>query len=323
MRHALSEASGPAAAWDRFWFAPANPKPLGLMRIVVGALLLWNMALLGTDLRAFLGSGGWVDQATLRVQREGQWAWSLWDLVPDRMLGPAWVVAMVVLGLFTVGLGSRVAAPLAWAVAVSTTRRNPIILHGFDQIATLWAFYLAATFASGQAYSADRWLARRRGVALAPTVSANVGLRLVQVSLAIIYASAGLAKVGGVSWLDGSAVMKTLGNAEFRPFDLTWMMRDEAGVLFLNLCTHLALWTELLYPILVWKRAFRPWVVGAAVAMHAGIALTMGLTEFSLAMIAGNLAFVRFDRGRSKPPGVESPEGVSADAPATARRARP
>ena len=48
----------------------------------------------------------------------------------------------------------------------------------------------------------------------------------------------------------------------------------------------------MLYPVFVWKKATRPIVLVAVVMMHAGIALVMGLTEFSLAMLAGNLAFV-------------------------------
>jgi predicted DCC family thiol-disulfide oxidoreductase YuxK len=43
--------------------------------------------------------------------------------------------------------------------------------------------------------------------------------------------------------------------------------------------------------VLVWVRPIRPLVMTAIFLMHIGIGLTLGLTEFSLAMIAGNLAF--------------------------------
>lgn len=304
------------AAWDRFFFTPADPRPLGIVRIVVGLLLLWNMGTLGIDLRAMLGSEGWVDQAILAMVRDqsGRLEWSLWNLVSDGLLWPAWVVAMVVLTLFTAGFASRLTVPLAWAIAVSTTRRNPMILYGFDHVATLWAFYLAICGASGRAFSVDSLIAKRRGQIdfSAPSISANLGLRMIQVSLAIIYGFAGLAKVGGVSWSDGSAVMKTLGIAEFRPFDLTWVLKLPGGEMFLNLCTHLALWTELLYPFLIWKPAFRRPMIVAAIAMHAGIALTMGLVEFSLVMTAGNLAFLQWGNGRVALPTVESAEGAIA-----------
>ena len=304
---------GLVAAWDRFFFTPANPAPLGLIRIATGLLLLWSFGWLAADLRGYLGWEGWVDQEMFREARRETLEWSLWSGVPDRMLGPAWGLGMVVIALFTAGVASRLTAPLAWAIAVSTTQRNSIIIHGFEQILTLWLFTLAVCGSSGLAYSVDRLIAvRRRGWhPPAPSVAANVGIRLIQVTLAILYGAAGVAKLRGGSWWDGSAIMKILGNAEFRPFDMTWIVGLPGGVYLLNLAAHLALWTEVLYPVLIWKPAFRRWVLGSVVAMHAGIALTMGLTEFSLVMLAGNLAFVHLGVGRRGVAELKSVEGVA------------
>ncbi len=292
-----SSQAGRAEGWDRFFFRPADPLPLGLIRAACGLLLLWSVGCLGLDLPGFLGSTGWADPGTLRALRtdSAPWEWSLWNLVPDGLLTPSWAAAMGVLAAFTLGLGSRYTAPLAWAIAVSTSRRNPFILFGFDQVVALWTFYLAITGASGQAFSLDRLIAARRGKTQGPprpTTAANLALRLVQVHLCVIYGAAGLAKLRGVSWWDGTAMLKLLSNAEFRPFDLMSWLSGAGSLYALNLATHLSLGTELAYPILIWKRGFRPWLLLAAVVMHVGIALTLGLLEFSAAMLAGNLAFV-------------------------------
>ena len=54
-------------AWNDFWFAPADPTALGLMRVVVGVLMFWDLAALGPDLHEYLGSVGWIGpEATLR-----------------------------------------------------------------------------------------------------------------------------------------------------------------------------------------------------------------------------------------------------------------
>jgi len=142
---------------------------------------------------------------------------------------------------------------------------------------------------------------------------------------------AGIAKFRGVSWWDGSALLKLLGNAEFRPFDLTWILGLPGAEYGLNLATHLALWVEVLYPVLIWKPRVRPWLLWAVVLMHLGIAVMLGLTEFSLAMLTGNLAFVsgsqirRWLRGRDglgKKVSVESQEEI-ATAPSSLRSNRP
>ena len=79
----------------RFFFKPADPTPLGLMRVAVGLLLFWSLAVFGLDLHAFFGSDGWADPAVVRalMAERSSWAWSFWLWVPDSLLWPVWVSA--------------------------------------------------------------------------------------------------------------------------------------------------------------------------------------------------------------------------------------
>jgi predicted DCC family thiol-disulfide oxidoreductase YuxK len=299
-----------ARAWNGFFFTPADPTALGLIRVLVGLLLFWNLGVYGLDLHGFFGTQGWADPEIVRLFRGEQapYAWSFWLLVPDSLLRATWAACMGVLAFFTLGLFSRTTAVLAWAIVVSTVRRSPVTVFGFDQIVSMLALYLAATGASGQAVSLDRFLARvrlaraltvrRRGDgrwivppgAPTATVSANIALRLIQLHLVLIYGMAGLAKLQGQAWWSGMAIWGTLAAGEFSLLDFTWMA---ALPYFLNVLTHAALALELTYGVLIWVRVLRPLVIAAAVALHVGIALSApGLIEFGLAMIAANLAFV-------------------------------
>jgi len=49
---------------------------------------------------------------------------------------------------------------------------------------------------------------------------------------------------------------------------------------------------EVGFPFLVWNRTLRPYMVAAAIMMHTGIALTMGLRTFSMMMIVMDMAFL-------------------------------
>lgn len=81
-----------------------------------------------------------------------------------------------------------------------------------------------------------------------------------------------------------------LASAEFRVLDFTW---TASFPWLLNLLTHASLALEIGYPALIWIKVLRPLVIALTVALHVGIGLTApGLSEFGLAMIAGNLAFV-------------------------------
>ncbi len=266
------------------------------------------MLVYGLDLHAYLGPDGWMSPAAVRQVFEGRpCAWSFWSLVPDGLLRPAWVACLVVLALFTVGLWSRVTAVLAWAIVVSTARRAPAALYGFDQIISTWLLYLAATGASGQAVSLDRFLGRfkrhRRELVRRPksgqwTPSAGrpraVGLgepgaAADPVPPGLHLRDGGPGEVPGAGLVDGHAPSgASLAAGEFRLFDLTWLA---AYPTLIQLFTHAGLALELGYPVLVWIRPIRPLMMTLIVLMHVGIGLTLGLTEFSLAMIAGNLAF--------------------------------
>src|SRR3954452_3679355 len=214
---------------------------------------------------------------------------------------------MAILALFTIGLFSRVTAVLAWAIVVSTVRRTPVTVFGFDQVVSTLALYLAVTGASGQSVSLDRFFARlreARGAAAgrrrdgkwvvppgAPpaSVSANLALRLIQLHLILIYGMAGLAKLQGEAWWSGMAIWGTLASGEFSLIDFTWLA---AWPYVMNVMTHAVLALEVGYGALIWVRPLRPFVIASMVAMHLGIALAApGLAEFGLAMIAANLAF--------------------------------
>ncbi|QDV32806.1 DCC1-like thiol-disulfide oxidoreductase family protein [Tautonia plasticadhaerens] len=300
-----------ARGWDAFFFRPADPTPVGLIRLGVGLLLLWNFAVLGLDLHAFVGSRGWADPDALaffRALEQDRWSWSLWSIVPDALLVPAYICCLVVLSMFAVGLWSRPTAVLAWIIVVSTIRRAPVIHFGFDMVVSMLTLYLAATGSGGQAVSLDRWVARwkaarqeLRRIRIArpldgpagdgtprPTVSANLCLRLIQLHLCVIYGLAGLAKLQHPIWWEGWAFGSLLGYAEFRPIDLTWLARWPMLLMFFS---HGALYLEILYPVLVWPRTLRPLIVGLTMGLHVGIATTMGLYEFAAAMIVANLAF--------------------------------
>jgi predicted DCC family thiol-disulfide oxidoreductase YuxK len=299
--------------WNSFFFAPADPTPLALIRIAVGLLAFWSLLVFGLDLHDYFGSTGWAEPEAIRAL-ERPLAWSFWFLVSDPWLRPVWFLCLAVLALFIVGLFSRVTAVLAWVIVVSTIRRVPIALYGFDQVVSAVMFYLAAAGASGQAVSLDRFFSRWREARSAaarvikrpgplarrvtpeppgmptPTISANLALRLIQLHLVVIYGMAGLAKVQGPSWWNGTAIWKTMTTGEFVVLDFTALA---AWPWLVNLVTHASLALELLYPVLIWVKIVRPLLLAGVVALHLGIAfMSPGLTEFALVMIAANLAFV-------------------------------
>lgn len=318
-REARSAAIG---SWDRFFFRPADPLPVGLIRLGVGGLLAWNWLALLPDLRDFLGPDGWIGVEALAHYDAARHAriGSFWARVPGPWLGAAWGLVLGVYLAFAAGLWSRLTAALSWAIAVSTCWRMPAATYAFDQMIATLALYLAAGGASGRAASVDAWRAGRRGgpAGPRPSVAANLTLRMIQLHLAIVYGSSGLSKLMGREWWDGSALGMILQTPEFQGADLGFLLGMPALV---QAGTHLAVWAEILYPVLIWHRLWRPLLLAAIVALHAGIALVLGLAEFSALMIAANLAFVpgAWLRGAFAPAGAgRCAEAARGDGPAPA-----
>lgn len=266
-----------------------------------------------------------------RLYARGAPIWSLWFHVTDPTAMMT-IHSLLVLAslLFMIGFATRLTAPMTWFAALCYIHRNPSVLFGADTMITILLTYLMIG-PSGAALSVDRLIARwwarakpnvlRRWYRLVgrpapadgaiaparwspqpePTIVANVAIRLLQVHVCIIYLAAGLSKLLGSSWWNGTAVWGTLANYEFAPmhFDwYLWLLRKMCGneLLiqgFLNLGTLFTLAFEIGYAFLIWRRSTRWIFLGGAIVLHGLIGVFMGLKTFALIMLVMNMAFLR------------------------------
>ena len=107
--------------------------------------------------------------------------------------------------------------------------------------------------------------------------------------MCFIYLSAALAKFAGRTWWDGTATWLSIANYEYQSIDVTFLAK---WPLLLNFLTHATLYWELSYCALVWLPRWRPWIILLAVPVHLGISTCLGMVEFGLAMLIGNVAFI-------------------------------
>jgi hypothetical protein len=56
-----------AQAWDRFWFTPADPTTLGLIRICCGMIALYTFVVYSFQFQEFFGEKAWFDLKTRRA----------------------------------------------------------------------------------------------------------------------------------------------------------------------------------------------------------------------------------------------------------------
>lgn len=272
---------------------------LGPIRLMLGLLLCWNWLNIALDFSAWFGPEGWLPAADAIDLRKSTlpWGWSLWDMVPQSAVKPCFAAGFLVIIVWTAGIRCRVTGPLVWLLHYSTMRRLPIMLFGFDSVMGTFLLYLAMTGTGGQSLTVEKYLPERfrsGDSANQATVRARLALCLLQLHLCVIYGAAGLSKLLGEPWWSGTASYFLAANTEFRGISILESLGESRPLM--ALATFIPLWTEILYPVLVWNRLWRPLLLVMAIGMHLTIAATLGLWEFSLAMIAANLAFVEFER---------------------------
>ena len=86
--------------WNAFFFSPADPTAVGLIRIAAGLLAFWSLFVFGLDLNDYFGSNGWAEPNVIRALGRPL-SWSFWFLVPDGWLRAVWCVCLVILALFS------------------------------------------------------------------------------------------------------------------------------------------------------------------------------------------------------------------------------
>jgi len=275
-------------AWNCFWFTPADPLPLALVRICAGALLTWASLVWFLDAEAFFGIDGWQRPENVWRMNDQPWQWSWYFLA--RSAGTVKLLAGITLAaaaMLTLGIATPLAAIVALVGFISGVNRSPLNVFGFDD--TLGMLLIAVVVGpAGAVLSVDRLLAPDPAAAR-PSVRANLAIRLIQVHLCVIYLFSGCGKLLGASWWEGTALWGAAANVQYRTLDLTWLASHP---LLVNALTLGTLWWEISYAALVWPRLTRRLFLAVAIPVHLGIGLAMGMMEFGLAMLVANLAFV-------------------------------
>jgi hypothetical protein len=242
-----------AAAWDGFWFAAADARPLAVVRIGTAAIALvlwWSFA---ADAGAWLGPTGLLPPAVVRGWRSPA-AVSLFDVATT----PA--AARILLGLvgatlvaLLVGAGTVVVAPAAAVAWATLMNRVPMLAGPADDVVAVLLWCLAVG-PCGDHVSFDRWWADRRppgGPATPPTSwRAGLSLGLLQAHASAIAAAAAVSQLKGDAWWNGLAAWYLAssprsGLAGIAPALASWAYLGD-------LVTHTIILFELALAVGVW-----------------------------------------------------------------------
>ncbi|MFJ8645414.1 HTTM domain-containing protein [Streptomyces sp. NPDC093546] len=223
-----------------------------------------------------------------------------------------YAAAVVTSALFMLGWRTRAMSVLFALMVASFHARAIFMTDGGDNLILLMAVYLVFT-ACGRRWSLDARRARLRSVAgpaarLSPggagglrphlrdarlgvvTVLHNCGMFVIAAQVCFLYGAAGLYKVQGGTWGNGTALHYALNLHLFQPWPELSRMLDAHEVLITAAC-YLTVLLQVAFPFVLFGRLKYP-VLGMLLTMHVGIAVLLGLPLFSAAMIVADAVFL-------------------------------
>jgi len=299
----LADAIG--RGWNQFWFKPADPLPCAVLRIGVGLLTIAHLLSLGGELDRWYGKDALLttaaveqlhrlsgEEARYRFSKLGQYAapeinYHLW-------------AAIAVAAAFTAGLLTPVSGALTLAALLSFVHRVPQVAGHVEPVLAFLLFYLILA-PSWARLSLDRLIFKRKkqpapnAPAVSPLVgiAANIGLRLIQVHLAMFIAMMGLTKLYGDAWWEGSAIWYLLAQTQSRPIDLSGIRSaGKYGEFLVNFWTLAIVYFELGFGVLIWSRILRPLLLSLGVLVWLSLILATGQLLFGLTILLASAAFL-------------------------------
>lgn len=271
-------------------FSYTDSRVYAALRICFGFLSFWSLASLLPFSTEFFSSEGWLPPH-VALHTENLRTWSVFYLAHT----PGYTVTILLTGVIAsltmmAGCWSRTSTWITFIVVASASVRNHFVFSGEDCLLRNFLFLLGFC-QSGQVWAFDSWWAKQKnGVPLAPytPVAPIWPLRLMQLQVALLYCTSGLAKQRGTDWLTGIASIRAMLNPVVSRFSYDFLSRFawffESG--FFKTGEAITLYWELLFPFLLLQRHLRYAALAFGVLAHASIFVLFQVHFFSFAMIA-------------------------------------
>ena len=119
----------------------------------------------------------------------------------------------------------------------------------------------------------------------------NIALGVLAFQIFVIYIAAGMFKIQGTLWQNGTALYYPLQLQEFKPLPFLSDAFTHFGVI-VAISTYLAVFIQLFFPPLLLHPVSRRIALALIILLHLSIAILMALPWFSLSMIAFDAIFV-------------------------------
>lgn len=281
---------------EEFFYEPIRFRGLFVMRAAFGLIAIFYYLRLVPYLQVFFGPSGVGGHDTAArwpsfpiAVTEGFEHYELLRYVaqPGVVWG-LWLGLLVSATCFALGLLTRPAGLVLAALHVVFAAHQPHLTMGWAQLYPAFVVYLALA-PSGQAWSVDAWRRQRKDPSVVGSWSVTPwALRVLQVHVLAMYATAGWPRLTAHAWLHGETVLHAVADTRFGRWGWDWQALQP----LLAAATYYALVLEPAATLLLPLRITRRWCALGLIALHLGIELLADVGMWQFMMSAAVLAFL-------------------------------
>ena len=266
--------------WDYFWFKPDSLVTLGIVRILTGITIMATIAGVAQSFPIFLTDEGFYSSFYNQNMPQGLFHF-FQNSIDNVKIYLSWVFFHAF--LFTIGFFTRFQTIILFLGFSSLVSRMGFIAEGADAILTYLLFFFIF-MPTGFSVSLDAYLKKKKEqeYPIWP-------LRFLQIFVCSIFFGAGIGKIYGSEWLDGTALYYIYRVDMYTRLPLPALFTDNLTITALS--GYLVVILEVLVPILIWIKKMRLYALWCAIIIHLAIDYILPLYMFEFVMIAVWISF--------------------------------
>lgn len=301
MTNAMETEAAPATGWyarlvESYGTQERCLMGMSIFRIVAGLAILIQYLVNYANRHYLFGPDGVYPWSAFVKGIEGSRHFSIYSFSADPVYFEVLFHLGIVIGvLWVLGWRTRILTPLHFVFWWSLEHRFPGIWDGGDNIFRIVVIFACFADVSGHfSLDARRRKPAPRGELRAGAMLHNTAVLAMACQLCLLYGVAGLSKVQGETWRDGTALYYALRGGQYTWPGFSEFIYQNVYLVVLFSYVTVAFQVSFTFLLFLGKRT-RQLAICMSLAFHVGIMLFMGLISFSMFMMAVDLALLTDD----------------------------
>jgi len=194
------------------------------------------------------------------------------------------IFAFVLLTVFyAFGIGKHATAAAIYVFVEILQRSNHMILNGGDNLLKFVLLYMIFVN-SYEYFCINKLRIKNAFLGKLSNLLTNLGTFSILIHLCLVYGFSGLAKTNADLWFNGVATYYTLSLERFMGTSFNDALARNGYLV--TITTYVTLLWELYFPVLIWFKKLRIYVLLVGAMLHSGIYVTMMIHDFQILFIS-------------------------------------